>query len=88
MSERSSPFVEYKKKGQYGTSIRDATNEEMLEANERLALLTSMREQRQALTERIKKLEKGCTHAVSYDVAGFPYDHRFCYACGISRGAV
>jgi hypothetical protein len=31
---------------------------------------------------KLKDLEKTCKHVVFYDVAGFPYDSRWCGSCG------
>lgn len=88
MSNVSKPFVEYSEEGKYGTSTRNPTAEELAESELRRTTLNLLRERLKAIRVEIEELESGCPHTVSYDMAGFPYDLRFCYGCGISRGSV
>ncbi len=88
MSNISKPFVEYRKEGQYGTSIRKPSPEEFAASAERAMNLQLLRDQLEKLRSDIKRLEKECPHTVSYDIAGFPYDTRLCHACGKHQGQV
>ena len=88
MSNVSKPFVEYNKPGQSGTSLREPTAEELAESELRRTTLSLLRERLKTIQAEIQELESGCPHTVSYDIAGFPYDLRFCHGCGISKGSV
>ena len=84
----SKPFVEYKEEGKYGTKLREPTSEERAAAELRRGTLKLLRERVAAIEAEIDTLEKECPHTVSYDLAGFPYDIRMCYACGAGQGRV
>ncbi len=84
----SKPFVEYKEEGRYGTKLREPTAQELADAELRRTTLKLLRDRLQAIEAEIDGLEKECTHTVSYDLAGFPYDIRMCYACGAGQGRV
>lgn len=84
----SKPFVEYKKPGQYGTSLREPTAEELAASTLRRNMLNVLHERLKAIKKEIKELESGCPHTVSYDIAGFPYDVRMCHACNAGQGTV
>ena len=42
----------------------------------------------EVLKERKATISGMCTHKVFYDTAGYPFDNRFCAACGKYLGAI
>jgi hypothetical protein len=85
MDEYKGEHVEIKtgrKKGQF----RKASKMEIINSKTDFYILRSLREQRERVEVLIREMENKCTHKVFRDVAGHPYDARYCSACGASLG--
>lgn len=84
----SRPFVEYREEGQYGTSLRNPTREELAEAEALKSEIAAASKAYEEAKANLRRLAAGCKHVVSQDTAGFPYDLRRCYTCGANLGVV
>lgn len=86
MSSTSRPFVEVR--GPTSSINRKPTKEELKVAKELRSKLTALKKKKAKIVAEIQLLEKSCTHTVSVDSAGWPYDSRSCYSCGESQGLI
>jgi hypothetical protein len=71
-----------------GSTIRDATKEEIKQAEETKAKLDSLRKELEALQNQINVIEAQCDHKVIFDKEAFLYDVRQCFGCGKGMGLI
>lgn len=71
-----------------GSSIRDATPEEVRASAMRKAKLKLLRKERDRIDKLIDRIKGGCKHRVIYDEYGWPSDVRICHACGAHLGSI
>lgn len=83
---KSKLFVEVKKEG--GSENRKPSEEELQIHKRLLNKIELRRDKIRKLKEELDALEKTCKHIISVDIAGWPYDSRFCATCGMSQGLV
>lgn len=67
---------------------RDPTSSERAESEALRVKIEAARAAVAAAEAELKTLLVTCEHKVSYDVAGIPYDARYCNACNKSQGLV
>lgn len=61
---------------------RDATSDEIIVAKAIQSRREQLQKQLSEIEEELALIRKTCTHVVTYDEAGFPYDTRICVSCG------
>jgi hypothetical protein len=79
-------FVEIPQK--VGSTWREATKEEIEESEKLRKKISAIRSQIEELSKKEKLLVKSCKHYVRYDIRGYEYDIRCCYACEGNLGLI
>lgn len=68
--------------------IGEPTAKQQAEWMYRRSRLVELTHQIETLSAQVNKLRDECPHEVCYDIAGWPYDERFCAGCDKSKGSI
>ena len=87
-TKSNKPRLCVEEKNGVGSTVRDATTDEVVDASHVRGQLEWLRQEEERIHKRINELERACKHTVIHDTEGWPYDIRMCYACSATTGMI